>query len=146
LDDQVALGFCWRKQIDVPSCRSGVRVERWQSGNPFRQLARRLLEVESHGGSLFAWRWSDNNVDAGTIGLSINCFLAYQVQRSFKPFHPFIPVVPWPIRESQAGVQQLLHDASDLDSITYLILLQEMIFDHFTQMFFCETNRHRASL
>jgi hypothetical protein len=49
LDDQGALGFCWRKQIDVSFCRSGVWVERWQSGNLFRQLARRLLEVEGHG-------------------------------------------------------------------------------------------------
>ena len=70
-------------------------------------------------------------------------FLAYQVQRSFKPFHPFIPVVPWPIRESQAGVQQLLHDASDLNPITYLILLQEVILDHFTQMLLCEENSLR---
>jgi hypothetical protein len=49
LDNQVALGFCRRKQIDVSFCRSGVSVERWQNGNLFRQLARRLLEGESHG-------------------------------------------------------------------------------------------------
>src|SRR5208282_2742113 len=49
LDDQVALGFCRRKEIDVLFCRSDVRVARWQSGNLFRQLACRPLEVESHG-------------------------------------------------------------------------------------------------
>ena len=35
--------------------------------------------------------------------------------------------MPWPVRKSQASVQKLLHDASDLDPITCLILLQEMI-------------------
>ncbi len=63
------------------------------------------------------------------------------MQRSFKSFHPFIPIMPWPLRESQASVQQLLHDASELDRITCSVLLQEMIFDHFTQMLLCEENR-----
>jgi hypothetical protein len=49
LDDQVALGFCRRKQIDVLFCRSDIRVARWQSGNLFRQLACRPLKVDSHG-------------------------------------------------------------------------------------------------
>src|SRR5258708_35278268 len=49
LDDQVALRFCRRKQIDVLLCRSDVWVARWQSGNLFRQLARCPLKGESHG-------------------------------------------------------------------------------------------------
>jgi len=44
------------------------------------------------------------------------------------------------------SVQQLLHDASDLDPVAYFILLQEMILDHFAQMLLCEENRYRASL
>jgi hypothetical protein len=39
-----------------------------------------------------------------------------------------------------------LHDASDLELITYLILLKQMILDHFAQMLLCEENRYRASL
>jgi hypothetical protein len=42
------------------------------------------------------------------------------------------PVMPRPVWKSQSSVQQLLHDAGDLDPITYLTLLQEMIRDHFT--------------
>ena len=130
------LGFCRRKQIDVPFCRSGV----WGGGPAGRaaifsanSLAACWRLEKSRRGSLFAWRWSDSDLDAGAIGLSINCF-AYQVQRSFKPFRPLIPIVPRPVRKSQASVRQLLHDASDLDPVAYFILLQEMILDHFTQI------------
>ena len=66
LDDQVALRFRRRKQIDVLLCRSDVRVARWQSGNLFRQLARCPLRVESHGAVPF-WRWSGDDVDAGQL-------------------------------------------------------------------------------
>jgi ribonucleotide reductase alpha subunit len=68
------------------------------------------------------------------------------MQQSFKSLHPVIPIVPRPVRKAQASVQQLLHDASDLDPITYFILLQEMILDHLAQMLLCEENRHCTSV
>jgi hypothetical protein len=148
LDDQVALGFCRREQIDALLCHSNVRVARWQSGNLFRQLARRPplgLRAMARFPS-FAWQRSDNDVDAGAIGLSINCFLAYQVQRSFKSLRPVIPIVPRPVRQAQSAVEEFLHDATDLDPITYLIPVQEIILDHFTQMLLREENGHRTSL
>jgi hypothetical protein len=40
--------------------------------------------------SLFSLRWSDNDEDAGAIGLFINCFPAYQVQQSLKSLHRVI--------------------------------------------------------
>src|SRR4051794_29161063 len=83
---------------------------------------------------------------AGTIGLSIDRCLECGAQLSFKTFRPIIPIVPCPVRESQASVQQRLHDASDLSRISYFTLLQEVILDHFAQMLLSEENRHRASL
>ena len=79
-------------------------------------------------------------------GIGSNCSPAYQVQQSLKSLHPVIPIMPRPVRKFQAGIQQLLHDASDRDPITYLIFLEEMIFNHFTQMLFCEENRYRTCL
>jgi hypothetical protein len=81
----------------------------------------------------------------GGAGLSIYFFNAHQARRSFETFGPFIPIVPRPVRKSQASVQQLWHDASDLDPIIYFIRLQEMIFDHFSQMLLCQENRRGAS-
>ncbi len=76
LDDQVALGFCRRKQIDVLFCRSDVGVARWQSGNLFCQLARRPLKVESQGAVPFLLGGGPVTTWMGAVGLSINCFLA----------------------------------------------------------------------
>src|SRR6266849_1149248 len=92
LDDQVALRFCRRKQIDVLLCRSDVRVARWQSGNLFRQLARCPLKVESHGAVPFLLDGGPMTMWMRAVGLSINCFLAYPMQRSFKSLHPVIPI------------------------------------------------------
>ena len=48
--------------------------------------------------------------------------------------------------DHKSRFSRVKHDASDLDPITYFILLKEMILDHFTQMLLCEENRHRTSL
>jgi hypothetical protein len=74
----------------------------------------------------------------------INCFLHMQVQRSFETLHPVIPIVPRPVRQAQSAVQEFLHDATELGSITYLIVFQEMMLDHFSQMLFFQENRHRT--
>jgi hypothetical protein len=68
-----------------------------------------------------------------------------QVQRSFESPRPVIPIVPQPVRQAQSAVQEFLHDASELGWITYLIIFQEMMLDHFTQMLFFQENRHRVS-
>jgi hypothetical protein len=67
LDDQVALGFCRRKQIDVLFCRSDLGVARWQSGNLSADSLAAPEGWESWRGSLFAWRWSGDDVDVGQL-------------------------------------------------------------------------------
>jgi hypothetical protein len=47
--------------------------------------------------------------------------------------------------EAQRGVQRLSHHTTELDRITYLILLQKMVLDDFPQMLFCEKDSHCAS-
>lgn len=69
-----------------------------------------------------------------------------QWQRSFKAFGPLVPLMPRPVRKSQAGVQQLLYSASELDPITYLILPEEMILDHLAQVRLRQEDGHWTSL
>jgi len=44
------------------------------------------------------------------------------------------------------AVQEFLHDASDLDPITDVLLLDEMIINHLAQVILSEENSHRVSL
>jgi hypothetical protein len=43
-------------------------------------------------------------------------------------------------------VHELLHHTSDFNLIINLILLEQMIIDHFAQMLFCAENRYCISL
>jgi hypothetical protein len=62
-------------------------------------------------------------------------------QRLFKSLYPVIPIVPRPVRQAQSAAQKFLHDASDLDPISDVLLLKEMIINHLAQMIFCEESR-----
>ena len=64
----------------------------------------------------------------------------------FKSLHPVIPIVPRPVRQIQSAVQEFLHDASDLDPISDVLFLEEMIINHLAQMILSEENSHRVSL
>ena len=44
---------------------------------------------------------------------------------------PFIPIVPGPVWQSQSSIHKLLHEASDLNSIIGLVLLEKIILDQF---------------
>jgi hypothetical protein len=79
----------------------------------------------------------------GGIGLFINCFLHIRCSSHESPHsHPNRATglygSPKPVSNSFCTMQ------SERDPITYLIFLQEMILDHFTQMLLCEENRYRA--
>jgi hypothetical protein len=45
-------------------------------------------------------------------------------QRLFKSLHPVIPIVPRFVRQVQSAVQELLHEAGDLDPIMDFFLLE----------------------
>ena len=50
------------------------------------------------------------------------------------------------VRPRLVAVQEFLQDASDLDPITDVLLLDEMIINHLAQVILSEENSHRVSL
>ena len=69
---------------------------------------------------LLAWAATGGG---GTIGLSIDRFLAYGPQLSFKTFRPFIPIVPCPVGERHHAVSNMLARCrADLRSLSQLAL------------------------
>src|SRR5258708_6877794 len=94
----------------------------------------------------FAWRWSDNDVDAGQLVYPLIASLHISCSGHSNPFTQSSQSCHGLSGRPKAPSKSFCPIRATLTRSTKLILLQEMILDHFTQMLLCEENGHRTSL